>query len=432
MKIKKRIWEPVIAVFAIFLFLFIIPGKSHAQNQMPTSTEVTKLQNLPGNIHVGPLKIHPGLSVTEAYTNNIFQESGDKEGALINTTSPGMVLQLPLQRHFLQLDYHADIIEASRFHRQYNTVNQFTNAILNLDFNRLNILGGDNWQYNSTPPQNEIDIRKKYIENRAFVDVSYRLANRYKVAGFYKNTYRKFNETFSPFDPLVNPKWDNFMENDMGVDLFYRFLPKTSVLFEYGFTHYKAYDRGLSDTDRNFDSQRYWLGFMWAPTAKIIGTIKGGWYEREYASGSTSKDWSGFAMEGDLTYNLTSYDAFSLVGFRKPLETSVTTSHVPGFAPGIYGTYYISSGGTFAYSHRFTYKITGRAEVSYFNNFYRERGLLGYRRKDDRVTAGPSVIYRIQDWLTCKLGYQYGDNASNAPLESYQESLFYGTFSLTF
>jgi polysaccharide biosynthesis protein VpsM len=431
MKLKKEYRSLIISVFACLFLLLIIPNQSQAQ-QMTTSTEVQKLANVPGNIHVGPLKIHPGVSVTESYTSNIFQEEDHNRGALITTVSPGIILQLPIQRHFLQLDYHADIIEAERFHKQYDTDSHFVNGILNLDFNRLNILAGDNWQSNSTPPQNKLDIRKDYLQNRAFCDVSYRLANRYKVTGFYRNTSRQFDDFRSPFDPAVDPRWDNYMENDMGIDLFYRFMPVTSVLFEYGFTRRNVTDRGLPDTDRDSDSQRYWLGFKWEPTAKIVGTIKGGYYQRNYDSGSTSKDWSGFAMENDLKYKLTSYDTFTLTGFRKPLETSVNASHVPGFAPGIYGTYYISSGGTLAYNHRFTYKISGIADVSFFNDDYQEKGSLGKRRQDDRFAGGIGALYQIQDWLAFKLGYRYTNNDSNADDESYRENLFLGTLSLNF
>ena len=245
----------------VFLLLFLgIAFQSQAQ-QMPTSTDIQTMQNLPGNIHLGPLKIHPGVSVNESYTSNIFKEEDHQRGALITTVSPGIVLQLPIRRHFLQIDYHADIIEAERFHKQWDTDSHFVNGILNLDFNRLNILAGDNWQSNSTPPVNKIDIRKDYLQNRAFCDVSYRLAHRYKVTGFYQNTSRQFDDFRSPFDPSVDPRWDNYVENDMGVDLFYRFLPVTSVLFEYGFTRRNVTDRGLPNTDRDSDSQRYWLGF---------------------------------------------------------------------------------------------------------------------------------------------------------------------------
>jgi polysaccharide biosynthesis protein VpsM len=260
--------------------------------------------------------------------------------------------------------------------------------------------------------------------------MSYKFATRYTAKLFYRNVDRQFDK--KGYNYGFDPEWDNYTENDMGGSLYYRFLPKTSVLFEYGFTHHNQNDRGLTDTNRDYDAQRYWLGLMWEPTAKIVGTIKGGYYQRNYDSGSTSKDWSGFAMENDLKYKLTSYDTFTLTGFRKPLETSVTASHVPGFAPGIYGTFYISTGGTLAYVHRFTYKISGIADVSFFNDDYREKGSLGKRREDDRFAGGIGALYQIQDWLAFKLGYRYTNNDSNADDESYKENLFSGTLSLNF
>ncbi len=433
MRFKREWRKKTTSVFAFLLLFLGIAFETQAQQILTSTDDVHQtIQDLPGNIHVGPLKIHPGVSVTESYTNNIFKEEDHKRGAWITKVSPGIVLQLPIRRHFLQLDYHAEIIEAERFHKQYDTDSHFVNGILDLDFNRLTILAGDNWKSDSTAPTSKSDIRQDYLQNRAFCDISYRLANRYKVTGFYRNTSRQFDNYRSPFDPAVDPRWDNYMENDMGVGLFYRFFPKTSVLFEYGFTHRNVTDRGLPDTDRDSDSHRYWLGLMWEPTAKIVGTIKGGYYQRNYDGGGNSKDWSGFAMEGDLKYKLTSQDTFTLKGSRTPLETSVTEAHLPGFAPGRYGTYYISTGGTFAYNHRFTYKISGIADVSFFNDDYREKGSLGKKRNDDRFAAGIGALYQIQDWLAFKLGYRYTNKDSNADDESYQENLFLGTLFLNF
>jgi uncharacterized protein (PEP-CTERM system associated) len=185
----------------------------------------------------------------------------------------------------------------------------------------------------------------------------------------------------------------------------------------------------LPDTDRDSDSQRYWLGLLWEPTAKIVGTIKGGYYKRDYDG---KGDWSGFAMEGDLKYKLSSHDTLTLKGFRTPLETSVTETHAPGFAPGRYGTYYLSTGGTLAYSHRFTYKISGVADISYFNDDYRQKGSSGKKREDDRFAAGIGAHYQIQEWLAFKVGYRYSNNDSNADNESYRENLLSAILSLAF
>ena len=441
MKQKPKNNNFILFGFATLLLFLIIPGQSQAQlsvvpdshlYQARTNLPAQKMDNTPGGLHLGSIKIHPRVDVNEAYESNIFQEESHKKSAWLTTIGPGVSLLLPLRRHSLQLDYHAEIIEASRFHKQFNTDNHFVNGILNLDFNRLNIQAGDNWESNSTAPVNEQDIRNDYLQNRAFCDIGYRLATRYTVHGFYRNTSRQFDNTRSSSDPTADPEWDNYTENDMGTSLYYRFLPKTSVLFEYGFTHHNQNDRGLTDTNRDYDAQRYWLGLMWEPTAKIKGTIKGGYYQQNFAAGSSSQDWDGFSFEGNLQYAYTSRDSFTLTGFRYPIETSVNESHVPGYAPGLYGTYSVTTGGTLTYNHRFTYKISGIADISYFHDNYSEKGSLSINRDDDRIYSGIGVLYQIRDWVGLKSGYRYEDCDSNAFNESYRNHIFSATLSLTF
>ena len=404
----KRLIMRVLFIFLSFLFYF------------PFTTLAEEIKELPGNIHIGPLKVHPSITVKEEYTDNIFQEARGESGSAITTVSPGITLQLPIRRHFLQVDYHADLIEAAKFHRQYDTDHHFVDVMLNLDFNRLGFLIGNNWTRNSTIPDYKDDIRNNYYQNRFFFDTTYKLPGRYKIRGFYSNTFRDFDTFRKPgqFDPEL----DNYVENDVGINLFYRFLPLTSVLFEYGFTHRNNTDKGFPSTDS--DAQRFWLGLSWEATAKITGTIKGGYVTRDYDG--PSDDWDGFGMEGDLEYKISPYYFLRFKGFRKVLETSVTREE------GWYGTYYISSGGSLSLNHIFTYKLSAFAEVSYFNDDYRESGLIGKKRNDDRIGFGFGIDYQIQDWLGCRLYYNYLDNDSNIDVEDYRENLIGGSISLIF
>jgi opacity protein-like surface antigen len=378
------------------------------------------MKEIPGNIHIGQLKIHPSLSIKEEYNDNIFHEASNEKGSAITTVSPGICFQFPFQRHFFQLDYRADIIEAERYHRVYDTDSHFTNVMLNLNFNRLNLLLGDNWASDSTPPDYKNDIRNDYYQNRAFFEASYKLPGRYKIKGFYSNEFRDFDTFRKPgqFDPEL----DNYMKNEAGLTLYYRFLPLTSALLEYGFTHLNNTDKGFPTTDS--DSHRIWLGLTWEATAKIVGTIKGGYVTRDYDG--PSDDWDGFGMEGDLKYKFSSFTTFSFKGFRKLLETSVTEEE------GWYGTYYVSTGGTLSINHRFNYKLSAEASVSYFKDDYRERGLIGKKRDDDRFGFGFGINYKPQDWLGCRLSYNYVDNDSNIEVEDYRENRITANISLTF
>jgi len=402
-----RSWFPKVLMFFVFLLI-------------TSPTPAIETADLPGNIHIGPLKIHPNLSIKEEYNDNIFREASGESGSALTTVSPGILLQLPFQRHFLQVDYRADIIEAERFHRVYDTDSHFANILLDLDFNRLGLLLGDNWASDSTDPDYKNDIRNNYYQNRFFVDATYKLPGRYKLKGFYRNEFRDFDSFRRPGQ--FNPELDNYMQNEAGVNLFYRFLPLTSVLLEYGFTHTNNTDKGLPTTDS--DAQRFWLGLKWEATAKLAGIIKGGFVSRDYDG--PSDDWDGFGMEANLEYKISPYYFLSFKGFIKVLETSVTEEE------GWYGTYYVSTGGSISLAHVFNHKLSAFAEVSYFNDDYRESGLIGKKRDDDRIGFGLGVDYQIQDWLGCKLSYHYVDNDSNIEVEDYRENLITGTLELTF
>jgi len=69
--------------FATLLLFSLFPGQGQAQlgdysyqadyrDRRTVSRQAG--ENLPGNIHLGPLKIHPGVSVDESYTSNLFLE----------------------------------------------------------------------------------------------------------------------------------------------------------------------------------------------------------------------------------------------------------------------------------------------------------------------------------------------------------------------
>jgi hypothetical protein len=388
--VKRRCWKVFFSSLVLLAFL-----------SAPFLALAIEPADIPGNIHVGQLEIHPSLSLKEEYNDNIYELSSHETGSFITTISPGIAFQLPLQRHLLNMDCRAEFIEPSR-HQNYQTDNYFANIMLDLDFNRLNIQIGDNWARDSVAPDYEEDIRNDYYQNRFFFDTSYKLADRYKIKGFFRNENRDFNSFHK--SGQWDPELDNYTKNEVGFNLFYRFLPLTSALVEYGYAHKSNLDKGLPSTDS--DTNWVWLGLTWEATSKITGTIKGGYTYRDYDE--DIDDFDGFGMKGDLKYKLTSYTTIGLNGFRKPVDTAVTEEQ------GVYGPYYVSTGGTLSLDHKLTHKISANAHVSYVNDRYEEEGIYDKRRRDDdRYGIGVGINYQVQDWLGCEASYSYVDNDSN-------------------
>ncbi|MEA1991115.1 MAG: outer membrane beta-barrel protein [Thermodesulfobacteriota bacterium] len=403
--VKRKYWK-IFFSSLVFLAFLSVPFLSFAIKPA-------------GNIHIGQLDIHPSLSVKEEYNDNIYDDDSGETSSAITTYSPGIAFQLPFQRHLLNMDCRAEFIEPAR-HQNYQTDNYFANIMLDLDFNRLNVQIGDNWARDSVAPDSENDIRNDYYQNRFFLDASYKLADRYKIKGFYRNELRDFNSFHKSWQS--DPELDDYTKNEFGFNLFYRFLPLTSALVEYAYTNINNKDMGLPSTDS--DTQRLWLGLTWEATSKITGEIKGGYTYRDYDG--DIDDFDGFGMKGDIKYQLTSYTTIGLNGFRRPVDTSVTQEEA------VYGTYYVSTGGTLSVNHKLTHKISANAHVSYVNDDYEEEGIYNKKRDDDRYGIGVGINYQVQDWLGCEASYSYVDNASNVDVEEYQTNIIAGKISLAF
>ncbi|NIA11187.1 MAG: outer membrane beta-barrel protein [Nitrospiraceae bacterium] len=383
------------------------------------------LKNLPGNIHVGKLKIHPSLKVSEEYRSNIFDEADHEKDDEVTTVSPGVTLQLPFSRHYMELDYHSEIIRPQRFSDEYETTSHYVNTLFNFNFDRLSLVFGDNWAKDSTPPDYEGDIRNDYKQNMSFFDIYYKLADRYQVKLFYKNEFRHFDSYHlaGQFDPQL----DNYSENTVGITGFYRILPLTSVLLEYEFNAIDNEDKDFPSTDSN--SHHIWVGLKWQATAKIVGTIKGGLVTRQYDG--PSDDWTGFGMQVNVDYKFFRRTTFSFMGARQLLDTSVTDVGTKG-QEGWYGTYYVSTGGTFSIKHEFPWKLTISTSISYFKDNYQEKGLASKKRNDDRVAAGVGLSYKIRDYFICSVGYKYTIDNSNIDVEDYRDNRIIGTISIPF
>lgn len=361
------------------------------------------VKELPGNIHIGPVRIHPQFSVEEIYTDNYFLEpSSNEKDNWITVLSPGITLQVPFKRHMLQLDYRADIFKHCDYSR-YDTEDHNASGLFTFNFPwGLEIAIGDQFIKSATPPDFEGDTQDDYYYNEGMAEAAYTFADRYKVKLSYRNVFKDFWDWADEVD--------NYVKNEVSTGIYYRFLPKTSVLVEYTYYRMDNEDRGTPSTDN--DNHHVWVGLEWEPGAKIKGGIKGGYILRRYDE--FGKDEDSFGMRGDLTYFIGSFTTLNMVVTREIIQTSVTAEEGP------YGTHYIRTGGTLSLSHQFPYRITATLGGFYYNDDYRERGVYTEHRDDDRYGGTVSLDYRFREWLGFKVTYRYIENESNFHREDYR------------
>ncbi|MFC1895938.1 outer membrane beta-barrel protein, partial [Thermodesulfobacteriota bacterium] len=358
----------------------------------------------------GPLRVKPGITIDQRFTDNLFQENAGEKSDAVTTVTPAIAVQLPYGRNFYQLTYHADVIKAWEYDA-YDATHHFANASLTFNTNMFQVTAADGFSRSSTPPDSPRDIRNDYYQNTASIDAAVRLADRYRLRAFVNNEFQDYDaDDRLPGDP--DPELDNLTKNEVGLNVFYRFLPLTSVLFEYGLVHTSNTDKNLVSTDS--DEHRAMIGLTWEPFSKIQGTVKAGYVKREYDV--ASRQWEGLGVAGIMTYDYSSSTQYRLTASRKANDTAVTQQQAP------YGTYYVTTGADVSLRHGFNYKISALLEAGYSNDDYKEPGLAGLRRKDDRMRAAAGFRYDIQDWLRCTVRYSFVNNDSNVGSEDYTEN----------
>jgi hypothetical protein len=382
-----------------------------------------EVKELPGNIHLGPVRFHPYFSVKGEYTDNFFLTDTNEDGNWTTILIPGITIQVPVRTHMLQLDYHTEILRHSDF-KYYDREDHHASGLLDLKFPwGMELKVSDEYMKSITQPYFEGDTKDTFHYNEGLAEVSYRLANRYKVKVAYFNGIKRFTEQINEVD--------DFTLHGGSAGLYYRILPKTNILAEYTFYHVDNRDNGLPSTDN--DNHHVWAGLEWEPGAKIKGGIKGGYIRREYDE--VGKNENSFGMKGDLTYLFSNFTNVRLEAVREIIQTEVTAEE------DIFGTHFIRTGGKLSLEHTLTFWVEGTVRMTstlegfYYNEDYREKGTVNKRREDDRFGGGVGVNFQYWDRINLGVKYRYTQNNSNFPQAThgdYQENLVSLDFSLVF
>ena len=378
------------------------------------------LKDLAGNIHFGPVRLHPYFSVQGFYTDNIFLEDTNEKEDWKLVYIPGITVQVPFhkKRHLFQFDYRAEIIRHEDF-SNYDMENHRASALFKFRFPwGLDLTVGDEFIKSATWPDYEGDTLDDYFYNDAKIEGVYKLGERYRLKMHYENVIKEF------------PDWtilDSYMRNEVAIDLYYRFLPKTNVMVEYKIFYHDNDDRQYLSTDNL--NNHIWVGLAWEPGARLKGEIKGGFVSRQYAEYGRNENTIG--MKADLTYFLGNYTSFRLEATREIIATEITDEDV------FYGTHFIRTGGALSVKYMFPFlshgfhKVSAIAKGFYYDDEYREKGMYANRRHDNQYGGSAEIDLEIWERLGFKVMYRYIDNDSNFKVEDYREHRFMGQISLT-
>jgi hypothetical protein len=354
----------------------------------------------------GAFEVNPFLSVTERFTDNVFNTNTDRQSSFSTVLSPGVEIIFPRtkKRYQVELLYQADL---ERFNR-FSSENADNHKVLGKAEARLPVglefYGNDEFNRSHDPRGINISPELDFFKsNLATVGVAYNLSDRFKLKVNYSNFLLDYDADRN--------KFRNRTDNGVSGYLYYRFLPKTSAFVQY---EYMVIDYVHSD-DLDSREHHFYAGITWDITGKTKGTVKGGYGIKEFED-ATIKGYQGSIVEISIDHNFSPRHSLKIKGLRTTQETNIEGS-----------TFFVTTGLTLEYFHKFTGKITGTAFMSYTKDGY--RGPLA--RRDDTWEGGLGLLYQMRRWLRTEARYSYTKRNSNIEDFTYGNNTYYLKVVLT-
>src|SRR5688572_22138175 len=288
--------------------------------------------NLPG------FRVTPFITQRAEYESNVFQTPSDEQDDVIFRTIPGILVELPLGRHRLDLGARMEVLRFVDLDHQ-DTEHYFLFGKLSLDFpGGLRAALSEDLAYTSDPPGTELTGRIESLTNVLSPSVEYAFGRRYAVGADYVWTHVDFERSVNELDRE---------EHTFGVTGFYKIAPKTDLLLNvaYGVKEFSH------ASDRDVDRYIGVVGVRGEITPRLTSTFRIGWESRE-PQHSQRTSYHGVVAGGHWIFQPTDRTRLSLVTERFVAESVYLTN-----------LFYIANFVTVAAEHKFTPKLLASARV---------------------------------------------------------------------
>ena len=365
--------------------------------------------------------LHPFLSISEYYTDNVINAKGEKKSDFITVISPGVWLTIPrIYEKLLSVDTSS--IAPGGFSLSRSTSGSFrryqTYLFYGADIERFSKYSSENvtshkleglFQYNlrgglsielvdqylashdirGTGISSELD---KYKTNLSNLILTYDALEKIKFRIDYSNFLVNYDASRNDFRDRADNAFSGY--------IFYKFQPKTSVFIEYDFIDISYDESALLDSKE----YHYFGGLQWDVTAKSKGSVKAGYGVKNFSVSSIG-DAKDFIVEAQIDHQFTPKTSVKIKASRRTNETNISTTD-----------FILSNNIEVAYLQRLTGKITGDVNFSYTNDSYKGNLTFGgetKERKDDTFRGAFALRYKFKEWLNLDTGYIYTKRDSN-------------------
>lgn len=377
--------------------------------------------------------IHPFISFSGYYTDNLFNTRDDKKSDFYTRLSPGIWLAFPwikeagvssqtdtgspgglLHSRFparypghikTYLIYQADIERYTR-NRSEDTTGHFLEGMVQYNFrNGLSIDVSDQFKksYNERGTGAWFGL-DKFISNYFSTVLSYEVGDR----GMLRLDYTKYGLHYTASRNDFRDRSDNAVSGY----IFYKLRPRLAVFGEYDYIDLNY----VGDTLSGSREHHIFGGFRWDITAKSRGSVKVGYGIKDFEDTAVKSN-NNLLFEAQLDHKFNTKTSVLLVASRKTNESDVAQANA-----------IVSDSINATLTKRLATRLNGAIDLSYSNDNYQNDVTFGIETKQLRnqyYKAGVTLQYEFREWLKFDTGYMHSQRGSNFPIFNYKNNTIF-------
>lgn len=346
----------------------------------------------PARLLIGPVRFHPILRNTVEYDSNILLEDKDEREDVIFKINPGVVLDIPVQRHQFAFGYEADfeIFSKSR-HARENDQNQQFFALADLNFPSWYINVLDRLRETSGRSGTTFTDRIPRIDHFIHPKMGYRWRRLVVEAGF-----RHFTRDFRR---QIDDSLDFQLVEWTGV-VFYDLFARLKALLEYQVAQIDYDD----NRTRNGTFQQTRLGLEGQVLPNLNAKLRVGVQFRNYAV-SSEPNFNSWVADLILNYAIRENLKLDLSFSREAVESTFRNVN-------FFRQHLIKTGLTYLFRPQWRVYTN----FQYLRHDYAERATVAGRtgfRHDNHFSMEYGLRYDFREWLDFELSYLYLRRDSN-------------------
>lgn len=374
-----------------------------------------------GNIHYGGTELHPAITLSYRYDDNVYLTDGDmakKTDDSLYVISPSVELKRSHDSRIYSLTYKADIYRYSEETKEDKETHTGTAYINTRVIGGLKLMLRDTYVKTADPASSELTDMDERTQNLFQCSLGSNVIGRLSFSLKYSNTRHKYEDDFNK---SYLEKYDR-TEEAYGGEFTLALLPKTSFFLEYS-QRTIAYDDVIAGDLRDSESDYVFLGVKGQLTSKSAINLGVGYAGRDYEA-SDKEDINSLVVSLTFDYQYSSRTRLSLTG-KKDITESFFSS-----AAGNYN-YYVENLFSLKVPVRISNKVASSFGVFYGINEYNETAL-GGERKDNLFGGSVDLNYNIKSWLKTGVAYNYKERNSDIDSEDYQNNQYTAYLSAEF